>query len=152
MDDGDGSRSPVRRRAPARGGQPLRAAVAAAAAAAILAVAVLAAALATPPASADAPAQAEPAGPVGSTAETAETAEIAGTPGSGGDSRALAWWMAGEVGVLVVGGAIWCRRSARRQAARLSPVHAEVPATSVTRSGGAGPGGAERRASPRYRL
>ena len=123
MDDGDGPRSPARRRAPAGVGQPLRGALVAFAAAGILAIAVLAAALASPPASADAAAQPEPTGVAASGTAQSDAA------GSGGDRRTLAWWMAGEVSVLVVGGAIWCRRSNRRQSAHLELGPASGPTT-----------------------
>jgi cytochrome c-type biogenesis protein CcmH/NrfF len=94
----------------------------------------------------------EPAGTVESTGGNA-TAEPPATASSGGNSRALAWWMAGEVGVLVVGGAIWCRRTTRRQAPRVAPVRrAEAPATSVALAGRADHRPAERHPSPRYRL
>ena len=145
MDDGDGRRSPTRRWR-ARDDRRLPAAAVAVLAAAIIAVALLAAALASPPASADAPAQAGP----GEAAES--TSQQPAASGSRGDSRALAWWMVGEVSVLVVGSAIWCRRTNRREAARLATVHAEAPATPATRSGGADPGGAEHRGSSRFRL
>lgn len=152
MDDGDGARSPVRRRAPAGNDRPLRAVLVVLAAAAIIAVAVLAAALAPPPASADAPVQVEPAGTVGPTGGNA-SAEPPAAPSGGSSSRALAWWMAGEVGVLVVGGAIWCRRATRRQAARAAPVpRAAAPANSVVLAGRADRQPAERHPSSRFRL
>ncbi|HEX5946902.1 MAG TPA: hypothetical protein VFY82_11520 [Acidimicrobiales bacterium] len=145
MDDGDGRRSPARR-SRARDDRQLPATAVALLAAAVIAVALLAAALASPPASADAPAQAGH----GDAAET--TAQQPASPGSRGDSRALAWWMVGEVSVLVVGSAIWCRRTNRREAARLATLRAEAPATPTARSGGDDLGGAERRGSPRFRL
>lgn len=150
MDDGDGRRSPARRPR-GRDDRQFPAAAVAVLAAAIIAVALLAAALASPPASADAPAQAGR----GHAAES--TAQQPAAPGARGDSRALAWWMVGEVSVLVIGSAIWCRRTNRREAARLTAVHAEAPATPATRRGGADPGradpgGAEHRGSPRFRL
>lgn len=150
MDDGDGRRSPARR-SRARDDKRLPAAAVAVLAAAIIAVALLAAALASPPASADAPAQTGPAHAAESTAPQPAA------PGARGDSRALAWWMVGEVSVLVIGSAIWCRRTNRREAARLATVHAETPATLATRPGGADPGradpgGAEHPVSPRFRL
>jgi hypothetical protein len=154
MDDGDGPRSPIRRAAPRAEDRPLRAALVAVVAAGLIAVAVLAAALASPPASAVAPAQAEPASAVESTAEPS-AAEASTAPDSRGDTRALAWWMAGEVGVLVVGGAIWCRRATRRQATRLGATGATAAAgatTQVGRSAHVGRRPTERRPSPRYRL
>ncbi len=158
MDDGEGSRLPGSRRAPAGHDPGLYVILVRVGAAVAVAVAVLVVALATPPASADegsgtraTPAQigrADPTAPVSS-------AERAGT----GDSRALAWWMAGEVGVLVVGGAIWCRRSDRRKAGRRQVVPVDATGTAgaaralrMTRADrpGAEPGG--ERSSPRIRL
>ena len=145
MDDGGGARSPARRgssvtddRSSARG------ALVAVLAAVVVALAVVAA-VASPPAGADdvsgrvvTPMQADPAGPTGAVAPAPEG--DGQRPGTG-DGGALAQWMLAEVAVLVIGCAVWCRRSNRRRLRRVvgvvSPAEGHAP---------------EPRPAPRFRL
>ena len=124
MDDGDGARTTTRRGGRSGDGRRAAPTLVVALAGVVIAVAALAAVLASPAAGVDdvsgtsaTPAQVTPAEP-------------GDGDGNGADSRALAWWMAAEVGVLVVGCAIWCRRTNRRQRARVAAVSA-APSTAA---------------------
>jgi hypothetical protein len=113
-----------------------------------MALAVVAA-VAAPPAGADdasdvavAPVQAvqaDPAAPPGPAGGVAPAPEGDGQAPGTGDGGALAQWMLAEVAVLVVGCAVWCRRSNRRRIRRIgvSPADGRVP---------------EARPAPRFRL
>src|SRR5918997_2400833 len=121
MDDGDGARTTTRRGGRSGDGRRAAPTLVVALAGVVIAVAALAAVLASPAAGVDdvsgtsaTPAQVTPAEP-------------GDGDGNGADSRALAWWMAAEVGVLVVGCAIWCRRTNRRQRARAEGASAASP-------------------------
>ena len=155
MDDGEGSRLPGPGRASSGYGGRLQVFFVRVGAAVVVAVAVLVIALATPPASADEGSgrHATP-GQVGAGGPTAPSASDARAVAGTGDSRALAWWMVGEVGVLVVGGAIWCRRADRRQVVPVGAAGTGGAAPTLRMISADRPGaepGSER-SSPRIRL